>query len=310
MVDSAPSALANLLPGFAVYLETATNLQPVSQRRYLYEIRRFAQEMGGRPLAALTPQDLVSWNAAMHQAGMANGTVLQRHAALKRFLTYLEEVLQEEQAGGLLRVLAHFQTPRQGAPTTSRAPYALEAAEIRLLLASAGSHRVTGVRDKAMVNFLWATGVRNSELIGLELTRLNLEERLAVVLGKGGRERVVIYDAACQQHLKWWLAVRASWRLQCDRVFVSVSGRPLTPDVVGKIVRHAGVRAGLPQRVWVHLLRHSRLTHLLNQGMSLQDTAVLAGHRNVNTTMKYFHQGPEDLKRRYDAATEEAAPEE
>lgn len=295
--------LADLLPGFAVYLETATNLQPGSQRRYLYEVRRFAQEMGGRPLAAIEPVDLVEWNARLRQAGMSNGTVLQRHAALKHFLVYLEEVLQEESAGRLRRVLERFRSPRPGPATVAETPYALEANEARLLIAAASTPIGTGPRDQAVVAFLWATGVRNAELCGLELARLDLEERLAVVLGKGGRERVVVYDAGCQEALRNWLAVRATWRLQCDRVFVSATGRPLTSDVVAKVVRLAGRRAGLPRPVWTHLLRHSRLTALLNQGMSLQDTAVLAGHRSVNTTMKYFHQGPEDLKRRYDAAT-------
>ena len=179
----------------------------------------------------------------------------------------------------------------------------LEEDRLNRLLDAAGGKVSTGIRDRAMLRFLCSTGVRNFELTGLEMGGLDLQERMATVLGKGDKQRVVVFDAECRRDLDLWLEDRKTWPVHSDCVFCSVDGTRLSTAAVQGIVREANKRAGFRKQVWPHVFRHTRITELLNNGMSLQDTAVMAGHTDVRTTMRYFHQDPSRLKEAYDKAT-------
>ncbi len=106
--------------------------------------------------------------------------------------------------------------------------------------------------------------------------------------------------------LELWLEDRKTWPLHSDYVFCSVDGTRLSTAAVQGIVREANKRAGFRKQVWPHVFRHTRITELLNNGMSLQDTAVMAGHTDVRTTMRYYHQEPSRLKEEYDKATSDS----
>ena len=294
--------LTEYLNGFAQYMETATRLQPVTRARYRYEVAAFAALIGNPALQNTTARMLLDWNARFHDAGSAAGTVVQKHSALRKFFGYLEEFEDSDQAGRLLNVLRRrMQAPKDKGPV--RPPYVLEEGRLNQLLDAAGTKISTGIRDRAMLHFLYSTGVRNSELTGLELRGLDLRERMATVLGKGDKQRTVVFDADCQGDLERWLEIRKTMRQHSDFVFCSVDGTRLSTAAVRGIVRDANKRAGFRKQGWPHVFRHTRITELLNQGMSLQDTAVMAGHTDVKTTMRYYHQEPSRLKEAYDKAT-------
>lgn len=291
--------LSEYVDGFASFMETTTRLSPVTRTRYCYEVNQFATIIGDPPLEEISPKTLVDWSDRFHTAGAAASTVVQKYSALRRFFSYLEQFEESEKAGSLLAILMRMQAPANKGP--KRPAYVLEEETVDQLLDLAGQSLATGIRDRAIIHFLWAAGVRNFELTGLRTEKLDLMERLATVLGKGDKERLVVFDESCQQDLFSWLQDRQEWPAS-DFVFCSAGGSRLTTATVSTLIRKTAKKAKVDP-VWPHLFRHTRITELLNKGMSLQDTATMAGHNDIRTTMRYFHQGPEKLKEAYDRAT-------
>ena len=297
------TAVNSQIEGFRRYMETASDLSEWSRTRYAYEVEQFFK-LVGKGLAQLTPRDILDWNAMLQDGGAARGTVGQKRAALRQFFTFLEEFEENEHAGRLLRAMNHLKMPPALAPR--REAYALTEDQVESILDAAAERPGVGQRDRALIHFLWATGARRAELRNLTLPNLALEDRLANVVGKGDKPRTVVFDSACQADLVRWLEARATWEVGPEvlEVFVSAFGSHLNLNTIGTIVREAGERAGLRKGLWTHIFRHSRLTSLLNGGMSIQDTAVFAGHSDPATTLGYFHQGAGELKSRYDRATQ------
>lgn len=293
--------LTSYLEGFDRYMSTATRLTLITRQKYVYEVKSFALKVGDPLLSATTPGTLLDWNAAFHTAGLAASTVAQRHAALKKFFTYLDEFEELEVAGQLLKILkARIQAPEEKGPV--REPYVLERQEFDQMLDILGAKFGTGKRDRAMLHFFYSSGVRNSELTGLTLSNLGLSDRSAMVLGKGVKERLVIFDEPCRRDLAVWLEERATWDEMGEYVFCSVAGSRMSASWVSTLISSAAKLAGLKQPVWPHVLRHTRITELLNNGMTLQAASVMAGHSDPKTTMRYYHQKASLLKEEYDNA--------
>ena len=289
------------IEGFRRYMASATDLSEGSRTRYAYEVEQFFK-LTGKAMDQLSPRDILEWNLMLVEGGAAPGTIGQKRAALRRWFQWFEEFEENEHAGRLLRAMNHLKMPPALAPR--RAPYSLTEDQVQRVLDAAAERSGVGTRDRAMIHFLWATGARRAELRNLILANLVMEERLASVVGKGDKPRTVVFDAACQQDLARWLEVRETWEVAPEvlEVFVSAFGARLNVNTVSTIVRECGERAGLQNGLWTHIFRHSRLTDLLNGGLSLQDTAVFAGHSDPATTLGYFHQGAGELKSRYDQA--------
>ena len=299
-------SLEEHVQAFERYMETSTTLLPRTRTRYAYEVRRFAKIMGVATLEDITPALLLQWNTMLHNAGGATSTVQQKHSALLKFFTFLE-FEESERAGQLLRALHRLSPPRATPPR--RETYALEDEKVRRIIDAAGARPEVGVRDRAIVHFLWATGVRRFELAAINVDDVDLENRVATVTGKRSKRRVVAFDSGCQDALARWIRALANSNPKVPNLFISVTGEALNENTIGVIVRDAAKRAGIRKDVWTHLFRHTRLTGLLDGGMTLQDTAAFAGHDNVNTTLRYFHERPAELRQRYDRATRAEEPE-
>lgn len=300
----ADAALSSYIQAFGLYLETATRLLENTRERYLAEVQLFVRKVGDRRLSELTPQVLLEWHAGYQDS--ASSTIRQKHAALRQFFRFLEDFHQEPQAAVLLRAMDRLQPPRRAAAPARPESYSLDQALVRRLLEAAGSHPHPhmAARDRAMVHFLWATGVRRFELVGLDIANLDLEGRRAIVLGKGAKERLVVFTPACRADLARWLECRKLWPASCDAVFLAAgrSAGRLHPATVNAVIARVRKASGIRRRLWTHLFRHNRITELLNRGMAIQDVAAYVGHSDVKTTMGYFHQDTSHLTERYDRA--------
>lgn len=295
------SLLAEQVQDFERYMETSTRLSQGTRTRYAYEVGLFSRVMKVTTLEELTPALLLAWNTMLHDAGGATGTIGQKHAALAKFFDFLEEFQQDEHAGRLLHALKRLSSPKATAPR--RETYALEDETVLKIIEAAAARPGVGVRDRAIVHFLWATGVRRAELAAVKLEDVDLPNRVATVTGKRDKTRVVAFDVPCQEALDHWITVRANSDPKVTNLFISVNGVALNHHTIGAVVRDSAKRAHIRKAVWTHLFRHTRVTELLNGGMSLQDTASFAGHDSLNTTLGYFHETPEQLRERYDRAT-------
>jgi integrase/recombinase XerD len=228
--------------------------------------------------------------------GLASSSVSRAQSALRTYFGFLleEGVLESDPTEGL-------QSPRVARPL----PEVLDATAVAALLEAPRLDSSVHWRDRAILEFLYATGVRVSELVGLLLTNLDLEEGLCTVFGKGSKERMVpLGRPACVALSRYLCEVRPA--LEKGKgggyVFLNQRGRPLSRTAVWKIVKAAARLAGIEGSVSPHVLRHTYATHLLEGGADLVAIQELLGHADISTTQIYTHldlQYLRDVHRKY-----------
>jgi integrase/recombinase XerD len=185
-------------------------------------------------------------------------------------------------------------------PALHQLPNLLSEREVQELLAQPGGSTTLGLRDRAMLETLYASGMRVSELANLTLSRLNLARGLVRVIGKGGRERLIPLGQPAIEALEVWLRqARPRLKPNVDRVFVSRRGLALTRQAVWQRIRLHAQASGIAGRVHPHRLRHSFATHLLDHGADLRVVQMLLGHADLGTTQIYTHVSRARLKSLY-----------
>jgi integrase/recombinase XerD len=180
-----------------------------------------------------------------------------------------------------------------------RLPVVLSPSEVELLLAQPDPGARLGGRDKAMLELLYATGLRVSELVGLKVQNVNLEAGFVRTLGKGSKERVVPMGAKAADALREYLLDERPALLRnrtSPYVFLNLRARPMTRQGFWKIIRQYGVQTGIQKEITPHMLRHSFATHLLQYGADLRSVQVMLGHSDISTTQIYTHVTRERLK--------------
>jgi len=183
-----------------------------------------------------------------------------------------------------------------------RLPKVLSEEEVERLLATPDLATPAGLRDRAMLELLYATGLRVSELVGLRLPQIDLKGGYLLAFGKGSKERVVPVGEEAERALGRYLAeLRPTLaRGRHDAVFVNLRGAPMTRQGFWKILKALGVRAGLERGISPHVLRHSFATHLLEHGADLRAVQAMLGHSDIATTEIYTHIHQERLRGAYD----------
>lgn len=184
-----------------------------------------------------------------------------------------------------------------------RLPGVLSQEEVERLLAAPPTSTVLGLRDKAMLELLYAAGLRVSEMVTLRLSDVDLEVGYVRCQGKGGKDRVVPLGRDAQAAVRRYLETSRS-RLQKGRsdstLFLNRAGYPLTRQGFWKLLRAYAISAGIDRRVTPHTLRHSFATHLLEHGADLRAVQVMLGHADISTTQIYTHVSRAHLKTVYD----------
>lgn len=253
-------------------------------RRDVVRFLEFARSegAGGEP-ADIDIGLLRRWVTRMVEAGRASATVRRSVSALKTYFAYLS-------AEGVLRV---DPTDRLDAPRLRRRlPSVLSISEVERLIEAPNPDRPLFWRDRAILECLYSTGMRVSELTGTGVLDLDLEEGLCTVFGKGGKERMVPMGRHAVAALERYLG---RLRPTLDRgegegrVFLNSRGRPLSRASVWSVVKSAASAAGIRKEVSPHTLRHSCATHLLEGGADLAAVQELLGHADISTTQLYTH---------------------
>ena len=226
---------------------------------------------------------LRAWVFELKEAGLAAASIRRARSALR---TYFGFLLAEG-------VIDSDPTDRLDAPKADRKlPEFLSRDEVDRLLDAPDPDHALYWRDRAILEFLYATGVRVSELVDLPLSSLDLEEGFALVFGKGSKERLVPIGAPALRALRRYLGeVRPVIDTGSGqgRVFLNARGRPLRRESVWKLVRQAARRAGIGKAVSPHTLRHTFATHLVEGGADLAAVQELLGHADISTTQIYTH---------------------
>ena len=288
------------LDGFLESLRHERRLSPHTASAYRRDLTDFIdwcarQGIGG--FAALDGEHLRRYAAHAHRAGLAPRSIQRRLSALRTFFGYL---IREGE-------LRHSPATDVRAPKgAKRLPEALDVDRMARLLeapSGAGGEGSLDVRDRAILELFYSSGLRLAELVGLDLPDLDLRDRTVRVLGKGSKTRIVPVGARAVGAVGAWLTVRAGLAREDEAaVFVGRSGRRLGARAVQLRVEAWARRHGLDVHVHPHLFRHSFATHLLESSHDLRGVQELLGHANISTTQVYTHLDFQHLARIYDEA--------
>lgn len=239
----------------------------------------------------LTQADLSAYLATRLRSGSAVASLTRQISCLRLFFAW---ALRQGHvtADPLLDLVA----PK----AAFRLPGVLSEAQVRALLQAPAADTPLGQRDRALLETLYAAGLRVSEAVSLTLSRLNMSRGLVRVIGKGNKERLVPLGEAAMEALNGWLKQgRPACKPSVEQVFVSVRGRALTRQAVWQRIRAHAVTAGIDEPVHPHRLRHSFATHLLDRGADLRAVQLLLGHADLGTTQIYTHVSRSRLKSLY-----------
>jgi integrase/recombinase XerC len=269
---------------FLRHLDRERNASPHTVRAYgddLAQFRDYLERALGRAARPAEVDHLLirGFLADLHQRGLKKVSAARKLASLRTFFRFLcrEGVLDTNPARALL-------SPR----LERRIPAVLDEREVDAILAVPGDADAA-VRARAILEMLYATGIRCSELVGLDLPDVDLGARMVRVLGKGRKERVVLFGSRAQSALKAYLEVRQKARPRHDALFLNARGGRLTDRSVRTLVTGRMSAVALVRRISPHTLRHSFATHLLARGADLRAIQELLGHASLSTTQRYTH---------------------
>jgi integrase/recombinase XerD len=237
------------------------------------------------------PLHLRSYLIALRRRGLNARSIARHGVTLRRFFRFLETE----------GVIGEVPLPKLYPTAPGRKlPHMLSADEVRKLLAQPEERGALGVRDRAMLELLYGTGLRVSELVSLQIQQIDLQGNYLTVRGKGSKVRAVPFGQWARETLLRYLR-EARPRLLKGRtssfLFMTRSGKPLTRQGFWKLIRGHALAAGIEKRVTPHTLRHSFATHLLEGGADLRSVQSMLGHADISTTQIYTHVDGPRLKR-------------
>lgn len=285
------------LPGFADYLRAGRGLAERTVKAYLSDLRQFDAHLAGEASSdagddadrvdSVTVDELRDWLWKQSLAGMSRTTIARRAAAVRTYFGWL--TAQE--------ILAADPTARLASPRISRAlPEVPSRATMRTLLDAARSRALDGastdVRDWAILELLYATAIRESELVGLDVTDVDVDERTARVLGKGAKQRIVPFGIPARDAVIDYL--RRARPALCGphsgtALFLGSRGGRVDPRIVYGVVERALASVPGARPAGPHSFRHAAATHMLDAGSDLRTVQELLGHESLGTTQIYTH---------------------
>ena len=289
------STTENQIHEFLAHLTVERNLSPRTIESYARDLRQFSAWLDEQriELGAIERSSLRNYLGSRRDAGLSPRSSARALSALRSFFRFL---LTTE-------VLTTDPTANLKSPSLWRTvPHALTTDEIDALLAAPDTSTTLGLRDRAMIETLYATGLRVSELVGLTLDRVRLDPGFVRVLGKGRKERLVPLGESAVARLDDYFG-RSRPELNRDHrpeVFLNHRGGKLTRQGFWKILRGHAVAAGLTSPISPHVIRHSFATHLVENGADLRAVQMMLGHTSLTTTEIYTHVARERLRRLYD----------
>ena len=286
----------DVLSEFVDYMRVEKGLAPNTVAAYRRDMRKLVEyaETIGRELTQLTRDDLDGWMMSLADKGLSSrstGRSLHASRTFFRFMT-VSRMLEEDPTELMI-------TPKEFRPL----PRYLNREEVDVLLNAPKTDSSRGARDRAMIEILYASGLRVSELIRLLLTQADLNLGIVSCTGKGGKERLVPVGEPARLRLDEYMT---HWRpliLRKKRskyIFVTGSGKPMTRQGFWKILKAYGSTAGIEKPLSPHMLRHSFATHLLENGADLRSVQAMLGHSNISTTQIYTHISRIRLQRIYE----------
>jgi integrase/recombinase XerD len=267
---------------FINYLRVERGLADNTIRSYTHDLTRFFRFLEHRNVSSLrVEKDHIIEYIKLLNTLLSARSIARSLSTLKMFYRFLisEGRIKESP----VRLLESVKLP-------SRLPQILTHQEVDLLLAQPDPSTILGMRDRAMLELLYATGLRVSELTGLNLANINLDAGYVRTVGKGAKERIIPMGEKAREALQIYISEGRPGLLKgknLSRIFVNRRGQPISRQGFWKIIKKYGIMAGIKKKITPHRLRHSFATHLLEGGADLRSVQVMLGHADISTTQIY-----------------------
>lgn len=284
---------------FQEYLTVELGLAKNTQLAYMRDLRLLMKSLqlkADEELLQVSRQQLIAYLVRLKQEGRAASTVARKLASIKAFYRFLtaERYIRRNPAEVL-----------EAASRGLHLPKVLSVQEVERLLDEPNLGTLDGYRDKTMLELLYATGMRVSELVNVPMKNVDMKMQYVIVMGKGSKERMLPLGRTALHYLEHYLSVVRPQLLhgkpdKAAELFVTGWGGPMTRERFYEIIVAYGKSAGISKRVTPHMLRHSFATHLLNNGTDLRIVQELLGHADISTTQIYTHLDVERLREVYD----------
>ena len=278
--------VAVLLNDFKRYLEIERHASQYTLRNYLHDLRHFINYAVKENIATLEDVDihlLRRYIASLLEEGYEKSSIARKLSALRSFYSYLIQV----------NIIAKNPLLTISSPKlTKRLPAFLSSDEVNKLIMTPDISTPLGMRDKAMLELLYASGLRVSEIASLDIVNVNLEEREVRVLGKGSKERITLMGKPAVNAIDCYLREgrpKLIGQRSTDALFLNRYGRRLSKRSIQQTLSRYATAAGFTKRVFPHMIRHSFATHLLDGGADLRVVQELLGHVSLSTTQIYTH---------------------
>lgn len=290
------TGLAASIETYLQFLQLEKQLSPQTVKAYRRDLALFNQQLssaGEISADTINEAQIRSFIAGQHRRGLGSRSLQRLLSAIRSFFKYLlrQNLVNNNPA-------ANVRAPKQ----KRRLPATLDADTVNQLLSFQADTPIA-IRDKAMFELFYSSGLRLSELASLEFSALDTRSGLVRVMGKGAKERVIPVGRIALEALEAWRRERAGIAdFDETAIFVSMRGKAIAVRSIQQRIAYWARRQGLPQRVYPHLLRHSFASHLLESSSDLRAVQELLGHADISTTQIYTHLDFQHLAKVYDKA--------
>ena len=282
-----------LIDEYLNYLSVEKGASPNTVDGYSRDLNRYAafvSDLGIQDIGKIGSEELISYLARLKGGGLAANSVNRALAALRGFYKYLLRMKKVDSTP-----VAHIEL----AKVWIHLPDVLSREEMNRMLAQPGSATAAALRDAAMLELMYATGIRVSELIGLTVNSINWQVGYLVAMGKGGKERIVPVGKTAYDQVRRYIDTARPLLLkgrENDSLFLNRSGKGFSRQGFWKIVKKYAAKVNLAKKVHPHSFRHSFASHLLEGGADLRSVQIMLGHADISTTQIYTHVTRERLK--------------
>lgn len=279
---------------FETYLSIEKNASPHTILNYIKDLDDFISGLGGKELQGIDYLTIRKYLAAMTNRGLSKKTIARRLSSLRTFFRFLyrDGYISSNPVSGV-------STPK----LDKKLPVFLDEVKVVKFITAPSTKNISGLRDKAILETLYSTGIRVSELVGINIPDVDFISGLIKVLGKGRVERLTPIGDKAISAIRQYLDARnkQGWGRQ-TALFLNKFGKRITDRSIRRIVDKYIKAIAIKDKISPHSLRHSFATHLLNKGADLRSVQELLGHKNLSTTQIYTHVSAERLKKVYDSA--------
>ncbi|MGB2661663.1 MAG: site-specific tyrosine recombinase XerD [Candidatus Omnitrophota bacterium] len=281
---------------FIDFMEVERGVSPNTIQSYRRDIKKFINYIRKikKDISDVSRDDVTGFMKDLKQKGLSAGTIARNLASLKTFWKFLvmEHIVPEN-------IAAVIETPK----TWKTIPDVLNRQEVEKLLDAPPRKGAAGIRDRAILELMYATGLRVSEVKDLRKTNVNLEAGFVKCSGKGGKERIVPLGSVAKKAIEKYLESarqKLSKRTGDEHLFLSKLGKSLSRQSIWKMIRKYSKETGIKKHITPHTLRHSFATHLLEGGAELRGVQEMLGHADISTTQIYTHINKDKLRKVHD----------